>query len=37
VKFHRNHSCRCERKAIRSLHGANRAELFGFRKRNNSI
>ena len=28
AKFHRNHSCRCERKAIKRLHGKNRAELF---------
>ena len=31
AKFHRNHSCRCERKAIR-LHSENRAESFGISK-----
>ena len=29
AKFHRNHFCRCERKAIKGLHGENRAESFG--------
>jgi hypothetical protein len=29
AKFHRNHSCRCEGKAIKRLLGANCAELFG--------
>ena len=29
AKFHRNHFCLCERKAIKGLQSENRAELFG--------
>ena len=29
AKFHRNHFCLCERKAIKGLQGENRAELLG--------